>query len=50
LRGRLEQAMLLHSVRVDPAAYADRPWRQRLLDRLALGVMRLLLFLNGSRY
>jgi len=50
LRSRLEHAMVQDGVRVDPAAYANRPWRQRFLDRVALGVMRVLLFLNGKRY
>jgi cardiolipin synthase len=50
LRQRLEAAMTQGGARVDPKAYANRPWRQRLLDRLALGVMRLLLFLNNKRY
>ncbi len=49
LRARLEHAMS-QGVRVDPAAYANRPWRQRLLERIAFGVMRVLLFLHGSRY
>ena len=50
LRARLEHAMVQGGVRVDPAAYANRPWRQRFLDRVAFGVMRILLFLNGKRY
>lgn len=50
LRQRLDAAMLQHGQRLDPAAYAHRPWRQRLLDRCAFGLMRLMLFLNGSRY
>ncbi len=50
LRARLEHAMNQDSVRVDPATYANRPWRQRFLDRVALGLTRILLFLNGSRY
>lgn len=50
LRARLEQAMNEGSARVDAAAYAHRPWRQRFLDRVALGLTRILLFLNGSRY
>jgi cardiolipin synthase len=37
-------------VQVDPAIYANRPWRQRLLDRIAFGLVRILLFLNGKRY
>lgn len=50
LRLRLEAAMSQDGTRVDAAIYANRPWRQRLLDRVALGVMRLLLFLNNKRY
>lgn len=50
LRARLEYAFDQGGVRVDPAAYANRPWRQRFLDRIAFGVMRVLLFLNGKRY
>jgi cardiolipin synthase len=50
LRHRLNAAMQHHGQLLDPAAYANRPWRQRLLDRCAFGLMRLLLFLNGSRY
>ena len=50
LRARLEHAMQHQGQQMDPAVYASRPLRQRFLDRLAFGVMRLLLFLNGSRY
>ena len=50
LRARLEHAMAHGGARVDPATYANRPWRQRFLDRVAFGVMRMLLFLNGKRY
>lgn len=50
LHARLEAAFEQGGVRVDPAAYANRPWRQRFLDRIALGVMRVLLFLIGKRY
>ncbi|MDO8448900.1 MAG: cardiolipin synthase ClsB [Rhodoferax sp.] len=50
LRARLEHAMAHGGVRVDPAIYANRPWRQRFLDRVAFGVMRILVFLNGKRY
>ncbi|MDO8250949.1 MAG: cardiolipin synthase ClsB [Rhodoferax sp.] len=50
LRARLIHAMAHGGVRVDPAVYANRPWRQRFLDRVALGVMRVLLFLHGKRY
>lgn len=50
LRACLEAAMQSHGVQLDAQAYAQRPWRQRLLDRIAFGVMRLLLFLAGRRY
>jgi len=50
LRGRLEAAIAQGSVQIDPAGYANRPWGQRLLDRLAFGFMRVLLFLYGTRY
>jgi len=50
LRARLEAAFEQGGVRVDPAVYANRPWRQRFLDRIAFAVMRVLLFLNGKRY
>lgn len=50
LRARLEQAMATGGTRVDAQAYLQRPWRQRLLDRLAFGLMRLMLFLLGKRY
>ncbi|PKO30276.1 MAG: cardiolipin synthase ClsB [Betaproteobacteria bacterium HGW-Betaproteobacteria-9] len=36
--------------RLDARVLAQRPWHQRLLDRLAFGVMRTMLFLTGHRY
>jgi cardiolipin synthase len=50
LRQRLQRAMQHDSRRLDPADYANRPLRQRLLDRVAFGLMRLALFLTGKRY
>ena len=50
LHVRLEQAMNDDSDRVDPAAYANRPWHQRWLDRLAFGLVRIGLFINGKQY
>jgi len=50
LRACLVTAMGSHGVQLDAQAYAQRPWRQRLLDRIAFGIMRLLLFLAGRRY
>jgi cardiolipin synthase len=50
LRRALTTAMETQGVELDARSYAERPWRQRFLDRLAFGVMRLLLFLAGRRY
>lgn len=50
LRTCLITAMETQGAQLDAQAYANRPWRQRFLDRLAFGVMRLMLFLAGRRY
>jgi cardiolipin synthase len=50
LRTCLVTAMESQGVQLDAQAYANRPWRQRFLDRLAFGIMRLMLFLAGRRY
>jgi cardiolipin synthase len=50
LRRRLMLAMDGHGVRMDPAIYGRRPWRQRLLDHLAYALMRLALLVTGQRY
>lgn len=50
LRACLELAMETQGRPLDAKTFAQRPWRQRLLDRLALGVMRLLLLIAGRRY
>jgi cardiolipin synthase A/B len=50
LRQRLDAAMHLSGKAMDPADYANRPLRQRFLDRVAFGLMRMMLFLYGSRY
>jgi cardiolipin synthase A/B len=50
LRAQLEDAMTIGGTRVDPAAFASRPWGQQFLDRLAFGLLRLILFLTGKRY
>lgn len=50
LRACLEAAIASDGTQLDAQTYAQSPWRQRLLDRLAFGVMRLLLFLAGQRY
>ncbi|MFZ9551125.1 MAG: cardiolipin synthase ClsB, partial [Hylemonella sp.] len=50
LRQRLLEAIDKEGKRVDPATYAQRPWRQRQLDLLALGLVRFAFFLSGIRY
>ncbi|WP_297655760.1 cardiolipin synthase ClsB [Hydrogenophaga sp.] len=43
--------LVLHASQVlDAQALGRRPWGQRLLDRVAFGVMRTMLFLTGHRY
>ncbi len=50
LRQRLVHAMQHAGRRMDPARYAGRPLRQRALDRVAFGLMRLALWITGNRY
>ena len=50
LRQRLVHAMEHAGRRMDPAQYAGRPLGQRLLDRIAFGLMRLALWINGKTY
>lgn len=50
LREQLVHAIQTQGVRLEPGPYAARPWQQRFLDRLAYGLLRLMLFLTGSRY
>jgi cardiolipin synthase len=50
LRERLHGAIAGQGRRVDAAEYSRRPWRQRLLERLAYALMRLALLLSGQRY
>ncbi len=50
LRARLTQAIADHGQEMDPQRYAQRPWAERVLERLALGVMRLALAVQGKRY
>ena len=50
LRGHLLEAAELQSTRVDPQAYAHRSSWQRSMDLVALGVMRVVLFLIGRSY
>ena len=50
LHRRLVQAMEEQSTPIDAATYLSRPWHQRLRDRIAFGLMRLMLFISGLRY
>lgn len=50
LRQRLVYAMQHEGRRMDPLRYANRPLRQRCLDRIAYGLMRLALWVTGNRY
>ena len=50
LRARLVHAMEHEGHVVDPARYGQRPWHQRLLDRVAFALMRMAVFLSGNRY
>lgn len=50
LREQLDRAMREDGKRVDPAEFATRPWQQRLLDRIAYGLMRFALAITGRRY
>ena len=44
------RAMDEHSSPVVAEQYTQRPWGQRLRDRIAFGLMRLALLLSGNRY
>lgn len=50
LRARLMQAIAHHGLVMDPARYARRPLTERVLERLALGVMRVALMIQGKKY
>lgn len=50
LRERLLQVMAHEGRRIEAAAFAGRSLGERLRERLALGLMRLALFVTGNRY
>jgi cardiolipin synthase len=50
LRARLLLAMVQEGTRMEPAAFEQRPPLQRVKERLALIVMRLLLIIQGKKY
>ena len=50
LRDSLCAAIAGHGRLLDPVAYSQRPWRQRILDHFAHALMRLAIFVTGQRY
>ena len=50
LHERLEHILETSGRVLDARSWAERPWHQRVLDRLAFALMRLSLFLTGHRY
>ena len=50
LQAALQAVIAGSTRRWDLAADQQRPWHQRVRDRLAFGLMRILIFFNGIRY
>jgi cardiolipin synthase len=50
LQERLEQAIVGHGRAVHLQDYSRRPWRERLMNKLAYTLMRMALFITGHRY
>ncbi|AMO22168.1 cardiolipin synthase ClsB [Ramlibacter solisilvae] len=50
LRQRLLRAIAEEGRQMSPEEYLSRPLRERILERVALGVMRLALMVQGKRY
>lgn len=50
LHERLDHLLRTAGERVGLEQLRQRPWHQRVLDRLAFGIMRTMLFLTGYRY
>ncbi|MCZ2104563.1 MAG: cardiolipin synthase ClsB [Burkholderiales bacterium] len=50
LRARLVAAIASGDGPLDPQAYAARPWRERVLDRIAFALMRAALWVTGKNY
>jgi len=50
LHQRLDEILQDSSRRLDLSSLQHKPWRERVLDRLAFAVMRSTLFLTGHRY
>ena len=50
LRDSLDAIVQSAGQAIDAASLQQRPWTQRVLDRLAFGIMRTVLFITGHRY
>lgn len=50
LRAGLHTILTTAGEAIDAASLQGRPWTQRLLDRMAFGIMRSVLFITGHRY
>lgn len=50
LQDSLRAAIASHGRLLDPVAYSQRPWGQRILDHFAHALMRLAIFVTGQRY
>lgn len=50
LREQLDHLMRHAGKQLDATALNARPWKDRVLDRIAFGIMRTMLFLTGHRY
>ena len=50
LRARLRAAIQSGQGAIDAQTFARRPWRERVLDRIAYALMRALLWLTGNHY
>ena len=50
LRAHLDHIVCHRSTPIHAEALNSRPWGQRILDRIAFGIMRTVLFLTGHRY
>ena len=50
LTARLRRAMAQGGRRMEPDEYAHRPLHQRIMERIALGIMRVLLMFQGKKY
>ncbi len=50
LHERLDHLLRTAGTRIGSDQLLGRPWQQRVLDRIAFGIMRAILFLTGHRY